>query len=52
MAGVVHDGAPAAGLASLAAGGNRRGGAPAAELTVSAGPGVAAVLLIDLVLVH
>jgi branched-subunit amino acid transport protein len=53
MAGVVHDGAPAAGLASLgcvaaiAAVAHRR-----PSLTVSAGLGVAAVLLIDLVLVH
>ena len=53
MVGVVQDGAPAAGLASLgcvaaiAAVAHRR-----PSLTVSAGLGVAAVLLIDLVLVH
>ncbi len=53
MVGVVRDSAPAAGLASLgcvaaiAAVAYRR-----PSLTVSAGLGVAAVLLIDLVLVH
>jgi hypothetical protein len=53
MVGVVQDDAPAAGLASLgcvaaiAAVAHRR-----PSLTVSAGLGVAAVLLIDLVLVH
>jgi branched-subunit amino acid transport protein len=53
MVGVVQDSAPAAGLASLgcvaaiAAVAHRR-----PSLTVSAGLGVAAVLLIDLVLVH
>jgi branched-subunit amino acid transport protein len=53
MVGVVQDGAPATGLASLgcvaaiAAVAHKR-----PSLTVSAGLGVAAVLLIDLVLVH